>query len=281
MMKFLFKVVVAAVIAFAIPACSSHKKNVVENTPSASKRVKAKSIGEVASLAETYKDWSSFYAPFTFRCSQPLGLSLSGRASMVKDEFIYLSMRMIGFEVASLYIDRDSAFLADKYHKIMVAAPLESITARTGLTVSDLQDILLGRAFYPGQGTLCSIEIPETLFSPMDLDDGLIALMPRRIPSGVAWQFVIDAEPSLRRLSVEPEGLSTFLVDYSEISETPAGAAASLVMITGEIGNHSIEAMTQWNLSKATWNQPVAPPSLSFKGYRRISPEQMIESIRF
>lgn len=272
------KILLVAIMAAGMSACSS-RRAAVAGSSSPSKRVKAMNVAEVGTLAETYQNWETFYAPFTLRISEPMDMSVSGRATMVRDKYIYLSLRMLGFEVATVYVNSDSAYVADKYHKILAAESISSLTAGTGLTVGDLQDILMGRAFYPGQGTLCSIEVPEALFSP-SFDGDFVILTPRRIPGGASWFFTIDNMPSLRRITVEPDGFSPLTVDYAETVDVAAGAVATQLTLIGNAGNKDIEAMCLWNLGKAKWNQPVNEPSLNFKGYRRISATDLLEILK-
>lgn len=279
-MKFLFKIAALMLVLIAMPACSSHKK-AVESVPGPSRGVKARPVSQVQSLAESYAGWQTFYAPFTLHAAKPMNVSVSGRASMVRNEFIFLSFRMLGFEVATVYIDSDSAVVADKYHKMMASAPLDALTSHTGMTVGELQDILLGQAFYPGKGNLGSVDLPETLFSPDEAENGMMVLMPRRIPQGVSWWFTIDALPSLRMITIEPEGIDPFVVVYEGIVNTPGGNVASETGIAGHLGSKEIEASIDWNMNKANWNSTVKAPSLSFKGYRRLSAEDIISALRF
>lgn len=279
----IIKLLAVAVIAVTMEACSSHRSVSTPSTPATpqtvNKRVKALDVPQVAALAETYTDWETFYAPFSFRATHPMSLSVSGRATMVRDSYINLSLRMLGFEVATIYVDSDSAFVADKYHKLLVVESLDRITARTGLTVGDIQDILMGRAFYPGRGTLCSIEFPESMFSP-STDGDYTVLTPRRIPSGASWFFTIDEYPALRSITVEPDGYSPFVAEYADICLSFPGALASEVTVTGNVAGKEIEALCQWNLDKARWNEPVTEPSLGFKGYRRLSASEFIKAFK-
>lgn len=259
-------------------ACSA-KKNVSESgRPSLQKR--AMNVSEVASLAQRYSNWETFHAPFSMRSTEPLPMSVSGRATMVRDRYIYLSLRMVGFEVACVYVDTDSCFFVDKYHKMLVTESLRSVTARTGLTVGDIQDLLMGRAFYPGSGTLCMCETPEILFSPQPQDDGTILLLPRRIPAGVSWFFTIDGAPTLLRITVDPDEYPALTAIYEETVETDAGDVAADVTLTGQIGNRNLNASLEWNLGKAKWNEDVNDPNLNFKGYKRLTVGEMVEQLK-
>lgn len=262
-------------------ACSSHRKaQSVPDSTANSRRVKVKSATEAEALAHTYENWETFYAPFTLRVTRPAAMSVSGRASMVRDSYIHLSMRMLGFEVAVAYIDRDSVYLADKYHKILVTEPVEALTDRTGLTIGDIQDVLMGRAFYPGEGTLCLLELPQIKFAA-NHEEELTRLTPRGLPDFfVPWYFSLDDTPVVRRLTVTPPEREPFIVMFDDVKETPAGNVASEVMLVGEAAGKQLEAAYQWNLSKAKWNEKLNEPSKEFKGYRRISLSELFEALK-
>lgn len=93
--------------------------------------------------------WHTLYAPVKVNVSSPMSLGASGRATMVRDSLVHLSLRFFGMEVAQVRADRDSAWLVDKYHKIYTSMPLAGLTASSGLTLADVQDLLLGQAFLP------------------------------------------------------------------------------------------------------------------------------------
>lgn len=280
-MKHLFRIALLLVLAVGIASCSARREAAGtaagHSAPHRSKP--AKRIVEVAELAQTYSAWTTFSAPFSLSVASPMSMSVSGRAKMVRGECIYLSMRMVGFEVAAVYVTPDSCFFADKYHKVLLAEPLVSVTARTGLTLSDMQDILMGRAFYPGKGALCDVDLPETLFSPME-QDGLTILMPRRIPGGASWFFSIDAAPALRSITVQPDDFPEFIASYGEAADTPAGSVAPFVEVAGQVAGRDIEAALEWNLGKARWDEPLGDLTQAFKGYRRVSAASLLEQLK-
>lgn len=264
-----------------LPACSS-KRNAAadtEKTPARGK-VKAKASGTAGALAETYTQWETFYAPFTLRSSKPAAMSVSGRATMVRGKSIYLSLRMLGFEMASVYLDPDSAIIVDKYHKMYVAEPVSAVTARTGLNIGDIQDILLGRAFSPQEGTLCDVEIPQIKFVETHSESETI-LTPRGLPDGVEWFYTVNETPSLSKLTIVPEGREPFIICFDRFADnTPAGAVAQDVMVVGNVSGKPLEAMIQWNLSKARWNEPAEQSLPSLRGYRKMSVGELMEILK-
>ena len=91
-------------------------------------------------------EWHDVYMPVKLNLKSPSSMSMSGRATMVRDSVINLSMRVLGFEVAVANITNDSVWLVDKYHKYMFAEPLSAITGTYRMSVGDIQDMLLRRA---------------------------------------------------------------------------------------------------------------------------------------
>lgn len=92
---------------------------------------------------EPEKRWTDIYVPVKLELTEPSRMSISGRATMVRDESIYLSLRMIGMEVATVYIDRDSIFATEKMNKQMLAVGFEDALGKR-MTVGELQELLLG-----------------------------------------------------------------------------------------------------------------------------------------
>lgn len=90
--------------------------------------------------------WHILYAPVKISVQQPVALSSSGRATMVRDSLVHISLRILGMEIAQLRATTDSVWVVDKYHKIYSSMPLAGLSAATGLSLADVQNLLLGRA---------------------------------------------------------------------------------------------------------------------------------------
>ncbi len=104
-----------------------------------------------AGIAHTYKPWADVQLPITVTMidTDGKGQSLSGRLTMVRDSAIEISLRAMGVEAATAYIDPDTVVVADKYHKQFLAEPYCSVFGASGLSVGNLQDALLGAPFIP------------------------------------------------------------------------------------------------------------------------------------
>ena len=67
-------------------------------------------------LISDYKIWSDVYMPVTLSASSPMDMSISGRATFIRDSEIYISLRMIGIEVAVVYINNETGLIVQSYH---------------------------------------------------------------------------------------------------------------------------------------------------------------------
>jgi hypothetical protein len=73
-----------------------------------------------------------------------MSMSLSGRATIVRDSLVNVSMRVLGMEVAVVNMTPDSVVFVDKYHKYLFAESLHSLMGSHNLSLGDIQDIILG-----------------------------------------------------------------------------------------------------------------------------------------
>lgn len=99
--------------------------------------------------------WSSVYSSVNLEVNKPMQMGFSARLTMQRGEYIHMSMRVFGIEAAAMYIDRDSAFFVDKYHRYSFAEPLNAVLgSRYGhLTLTDIQKIILGQEKLPATDT--------------------------------------------------------------------------------------------------------------------------------
>ena len=275
--KILYTALIAIAMAFAT-SCSSHRK--AQSTGERPARVVAKRTPEAGQLADTYRAWQDVYMPFSMRCSAPMNVNLSGRLTMVAGESVYMSLRLLGLEVGQVWIDTDSVFVAEKVGKTLVAESLDRLTARTGLSLADLQSLLLGQAFYPGTGTLLDSTAAQSLFSVTTRDDGSMLMTPRRTPDGFTWYLSVAAGPVLKAITVEPAGLRPFEASYSDALDTPAGMVCSEMALHGSLASKKLDAMVTWNVAKAEWDRGATASKPSWRGYRRLNARDMLNVIQ-
>lgn len=273
----LFRSLFAAIVCIAVASCSSQRGHTGADAATGATPPAWQEAPQVSQLADAYNEWSTFYAPFSVRLSRPVSFNFSGRATMVYDKAVNLSLRMLGMEVGVVYLDKDSAIVVDKFHKYYVSAPISSVTARTAITLSDIQSILLGQAIYPGKGSLSRIKNVDELFSSAKEGDNLI-LTPRRSPKGATWYLTLAPGPVLHRLTVEPDGMQPFNAVFSGIVNSVAGSVASEIGITGMIGKKEINADIEWKMNSAEWNSARTVSKPNLRGYKRLTLSDLIKA---
>lgn len=88
--------------------------------------------------------WVNVQMPVKLSLEQPRNFGVSGRATMVRGQLVYLSLRFFGMELATVRVTPDSVVVADRIHKYLFAESTAKVTAKTGYDINDIQDIILG-----------------------------------------------------------------------------------------------------------------------------------------
>ncbi|MDE6395941.1 MAG: DUF4292 domain-containing protein, partial [Muribaculaceae bacterium] len=125
---------------------------------------------------------------------KPLSMSASGRATMIRDSLVHISIRFIGMEVGVVRATPDSVFLVDKYHKIYFAEPLSTLLGSRGkdLTLGDLQDMMLGLREVPA-GSPATVKLGDVTDTPVGPVAGLVGISAStdkgNIEAAVEWNL--------------------------------------------------------------------------------------------
>ena len=275
-------IIIYIIAAMMLPACSSHREVVSANSNIETQQQRPGKRSPILSLlAESYTSWHDVYLPVSLNIKTPVSMGISGRATLVRDSLIHISMRMLGIEVAVAHVTPDSVWLVDKFHHYLCAAPIAAITGPNNLSLSDIQDMLLGRAFYPGRGTFSTNYDAGSLFN-VQSDGDLLKAAPRRLPSSHNWYFILNDVPQLQAFCVTISDKAQFSLNYSNLNTTtPAGSAAAKVDATGSFSSLNLHAVVEWNFSKAKWNSNRTENwEVPSSGYKRISASQLISALR-
>lgn len=102
--------------------------------------------------------WHDVYMPVKVSVDKPINQSLTGRATMVRDSMVHISMRMLGFEVAVMHIENDTMWVIDKFHKYRFVESLDKILGKHKMSLGALQDIILGI----GEGDMRQFDNPAS-----------------------------------------------------------------------------------------------------------------------
>lgn len=217
------KVFAAAVIIMAACACSTSKKAAAPATDSAS-------------------GWERVRVPMTVRIEKPTSMSVSGTAIMVRDTSITLSMRFLGMEMAAAQLTADSVLVVDKLHKQYFTEKLDKVLEKVPLSLSLLQNVLMGRNFTIPKGIL---------------------------PPDVTYE-ITENDSIITSLTICRGDTSRIEFSFDNHVASPAGPVASLISVKAN-GKKPIAASIEWNWNKAKWNNEVEPRTLTVSGsYTRI-----------
>lgn len=132
MKKILRIALFAALLTLGLAGCRSSKNASAVPGPEQSEEVVA-------------PRWSNVTFPVRVNIIQPLGFSLNGTATLVRDQYVYVSMRMLGFEVAQFYVTPDEMDLVAKQpQKMWVQEPMGERLKTADLSFLTVQEALLG-----------------------------------------------------------------------------------------------------------------------------------------
>ena len=245
MMKKLAYILLLAVV---LAGCRSQKQTVVPSSDSAGfAALSPKKQHEV--VGKSFIPWQWAYIPANVALAEPASISGGGRLTMQRDSLIHLSLRVLGMEVAVLYADTDSVYAIDKFHKYYLAESLDRIMASSGLSLGDIQDMLLGQALPPANGSrMCTATLADGAVAALDFDLG------------------------------RPD--ATLRCVYPAHEPTPAGPVATSTEIYGVKDDKKIAATIRLNLGSARWNSPRRVDFSQPKGYKRIHFDALLKSLR-
>ncbi len=206
-------------------------------------------------LTESWKPWSDVEVGVKLSLHSPAKLNASGKAWMKRGEWISISVRMLGFEVATLWVDRDSVVAVDKFHKKYVSQPTSRLLGDAGVSIEDIQDLLMGRAFLAGKGTASVAD--RNKFDFEEAANGWY-LLPRMQPEMFSYGFLAsNTSNALRGAIVEVKDFGAVSANYNDIFESrTCGWFAQEVNVETSRGK-KISATLKWDLNGSKFNTGV------------------------
>lgn len=273
--------VTAIAMAGMLGACSAGKKATKATLPTEtpaeiSQQTPSQRYTE---LCNSYGWWEDVQMPVRLSLTAPKNLSVNARAAMKRGEWISLSVRMLGFEVASAFVDRDSVHVVDRYHKAYLSESLEKVFGEYGVTVETVQDLLLGRGFLLGKAGGTMRSDLKTALEFVNSPEGLM-ILPSIHPEGLEYGFILSPDANrVAAASVAAGERYSATASYSQAVETPqAGVFASTTDIRMVKGKN-ISATLDWSFSQAKWNTGVSRSWKQPSGYSRIDAKSLISKL--
>lgn len=258
MLKSCLKILLAVILTASIAGCRSQK----ETTSAGSDLREGIAVpantalnSRYTMLTESWKPWSDVEVGVKVSLTSPAKLNAAGKAWMKRGEWISISVRMLGFEVATLWVDRDSVVAVDKFHKKYVSQPTKKLLGDANVTIEDIQDMLMGRAFIAGRGTASVAD--RKLFDFEQADNGWY-LLPRSQPEMYNYGFLAsNTSNALRGAIVEVKNFGTVSANYNDIFESrTCGWFAQEVKLETSRGK-KIAVTLRWDLNGSKFNTGV------------------------
>lgn len=258
MLKSCLKILLAVILTASIAGCRSQKE-----TASAGSDLR-EGVAVPANtalnsrytiLTESWKPWNDVEVGVKVSLTSPAKLNAAGKAWMKRGEWISISVRMLGFEVATLWVDRDSVVAVDKFHKKYLSQPTKKLLGDANVTIEDIQDMLMGRAFIAGRGTASVAD--RKLFDFEQADNGWY-LLPRSQPEMYNYGFLAsNTSNALRGAIVEVKNFGTVSANYNDIFESrTCGWFAQEVKLETSRGK-KIAVTLRWDLNGSKFNTGV------------------------
>ena len=217
----------------------------------------------------TLGDWNTLQTGGNIALKGGNNFSSSMQMRMVRGQAIYISLRpLLGIEVGKLLITADSLYAVDKVHKRYIAEKVSLLTAGIPVTVSDVQDIFLGRPFVIGQGTF-----GEALKEMINVVQGssALTLSPNEGYKGYGYAFTFDKSNRVTGLNITREGSAepSYKVKYGVVNRTPAGNIAHNIDVDATVEKKKIAFSISYK--NIDWNGSVKIDRNIPSGYKRMS----------
>jgi len=223
--------------------------------------------------------WSQINLPVKIAVRSPQKISMSGRVYMRRDRDIYITLRVFGMEVVNMYVNSDSIYASDRLHKYYMAESIKDMFAGASLSIGDLQDALLGRAFINSRGTLADNMLGDIILA--DSPDGSWTLTPSsRINGDTEYQFKFSDDSNTLMSLFFKRGNKVYGCTYSDQAVTGNGRFMKHLGITTKVGNTAIDATLTFDFNKVKWEVPASIQRRSYNNYRRITPHALAKAIK-
>lgn len=247
--------------------------------PSTSAQQAPVEVSPLKSVTDNYRDWTDVSVPVTLRLVSPKNMSVSARARMVRGRCIDLSFRMLGFEVARIWLTPDSVVAASRPKKVYLAESLSKLTSGLPLNLDNLQDMLMGRPFMPGGSTLT---LADSAAMRLDTSSGSVRLLPRRQHPMADYGYVLDLPSVVTALAVVAGDHDiSFTASYSGPEPlTPAGNVMDNVAVDIDTPRGEYAAEVAWKWGSARWNDMITVDPPATAGLRRVTSAQLMKIIK-
>ncbi|MDE7472879.1 MAG: DUF4292 domain-containing protein [Muribaculaceae bacterium] len=230
-----------------------------------------------AGMVERYGEWNELSTNVKVSIESPMRLSISGKAYMVKDSLIHVSLRLLGMELGVCHVTRDTVYCLDKLHKVAVVEPMSKITDQSGITIGTLQSILLGRVVEEngrsskGSMTLDWIDKSADLWKVIEQYSS---------PLKYTCTFNVGADDNVSSLVVAVPGHQELGCKYAGWSRSATGPVPETISTDMSVGQKSLKASLKYTPSSVSVSNVKIPTfKTPGKDYRRVAVNDLLKSV--
>lgn len=271
-----FTTTFAFILLIGLAGCRSSKSIVDQSMLDYSSLTLNERLQEVAAAN---CPWTQLNLPLKVSLKSPDKLSLSGRIYMRRNHDIYVTLRVLGIEVANMYVNTDSIYVADKAHKYYLAEPIDKIFAGASLSIGDIQDALLGRAFINNRGTLSADMLNQVTVA--DGENNSWDITPQsKINGSISYSFRLsDSDNSMQSFTVDT-GSKQYSCSYSDPTTIDGSRFMQRMSISTKVGKTEIDATLALDFDNVKWEVPESARWRTPKNYRRINPRALSQAFK-
>lgn len=271
-----FTTIFAFILLIGLASCRSSKSIVDQSMLDYSSLTLSERLQEVAAAN---CPWTQLNLPLKVSLKSPDKLSLSGRIYMRRNHDIYVTLRVLGIEVANMYVNTDSIYVADKAHKYYLAEPIDKIFAGASLSIGDIQDALLGRAFINNRGTLSADMLNQVTVA--DGENNSWEISPQsKINGSISYSFRLsDSDNSMQSFTVDT-GSKQYSCSYSDPTTIDGSRFMQRMSISTKVGKTEIDATLALDFDNVKWEVPESARWRTPKNYRRINPRALSQAFK-
>ena len=275
--KSIVRILVMVMTVVVLQACSTSRKG--QSSTGMQTGEMAVTESQVAELykqtVSNYSDWEKVKVPISVSLSQPAQISVSGTAVMERGKSVSISMRILGMEVASMYLSNDSIVILDRWNKRYVCEELRRFLGDFPISVSNVQDMLTGRPFVLGTEQLNASDAGVMEF---EVDGQYWACKPKEMPAWMEYAFAFLGQ-SMVSVTAGIAGKTPVVMNYSNEQITPFGPMAANVEVYAVAGSKKVDGTISWKFGKASWNGDVTLKPVNIPvGYNRVYAADILKS---
>ena len=248
-------------------ACGTFKKTA--SVPESTTTTPTSVTDPCSAIIATLGNWQTLQAGGNINLNAGSSFSSSIQVRMIRDQAIYISLRpQLGIEVGKLIITADSLYAVDKVHKRYIAEKVSILTSGIPVTVSDVQDIFLGRPCIIGKGTLNEENKSEMTVTQQG---NTVVIAPSEHYKGYGYTFTFNKNNRITSLDIVPAGSSTaaYQAKYSDVRNTAAGNIAHNINANATIEKKQVALSLSFK--DIEWNGKVKMDMGIPGSYKRMS----------